>query len=258
MAKLSKPQARAHLEAEKILKQDRLTLDERIFVLENWREDATHINGLAGAFFTPEGLARDFTIEVSGPDVIDICAGIGTLAFWTALRGRATGRLVCVEINPQYAAIGRKIVPEAEWIIGDALAMDLTSIGRFTTAISNPPFGRPATRAAGVRYAFEHAIIERASHLAKFGAFIIPQASAPFEYSGRQSFTERRSESYEKFRAETGIQLTNNCGIDCDIYKSDWHGVAPSVEIVVADFTTPVPRANTSAPSRASQFELAL
>jgi len=79
----------------------------------------------------------------------------------------------------------------------------------------------------------------------------------PFEYSGRRRpLTERRSESYEKFRAETGIQLTNNCGIDCDIYKSDWHGVAPSVEIVIADFTTLASR--TPTPARAYQFELAL
>jgi len=258
MAKLTKAQARAHLEAEKILKQDRLTLDERIFVLESWREDATHINGLAGAFFTPEGLARDFTIEVSGPDVIDICAGIGMLSFWTALRGRASGRLLCVELNPNYAAIGRKIVPEAEWIVADALTMDLESIGRFTTAISNPPFGRPTTRTAGMRHAFEHAIIERASRIARFGTFIIPQSSAPFEYSGRQSFVQRRSDSYEKFHAETGIVLTNNCGIDCDVYRADWHGVAPSVEIVVADFTDPTSHTQSLAPPRAPQLQLAL
>jgi len=241
MAKLSKPQARAHLEAEKILKKDRLSLDERIFVLENWREDAAHLTGMAGAFFTPPDMARTFAVEV--PDrcdsLIDICAGIGGLSFWATLDYREVGRVVCIELNPAYAEIGRKIVPEAQWIVGDALTMDLSALGHFSVAISNPPFGRPATRAAGVRHNFEFAVIERASRLADLGVFIVPQTSAPFEYSGHQNFRSRPSESYEKFRRETGIALSPNCGIDTALWRNEWHGAAPTVEIVIADFKNP-------------------
>lgn len=84
MAKLSKPQVKAHGEACALLEKDRLTLDEREFVIRNWQESATHINSAAGAFFTPLDLAFDFAIEVNCDppwSVIDLCAGIGCLSY---------------------------------------------------------------------------------------------------------------------------------------------------------------------------------
>ncbi|MGF6431204.1 hypothetical protein [Bradyrhizobium elkanii] len=63
MAKLTKVEAKAHAEAVVLLNKDVLSYDERVFVLDNWHEGANHINGSAGAFFTPTGLAGDFAIE---------------------------------------------------------------------------------------------------------------------------------------------------------------------------------------------------
>ena len=51
MAKLTKAQSKAHLQAEQLLQKDILTLDEKIFVYENWNEAALHDNTRAGAFF---------------------------------------------------------------------------------------------------------------------------------------------------------------------------------------------------------------
>jgi len=69
------------------------------------------MNGACGAHFTPAGLARDFAIDAGGGRrVIDLCAGIGGLGFWLDLDGRA-GELVCVEVNPAYVEVGRKILP---------------------------------------------------------------------------------------------------------------------------------------------------
>lgn len=117
MAKLTKAQRKAHAEACKIL-QDALSIDEKIFVLENWHEGAEHMNGAIGAHFTPSGLARDFAIDAGGGRrVIDLCAGIGGLGFWLDLDGRA-GEMVCVEVNPAYVEVGRKILPQAQWICG--------------------------------------------------------------------------------------------------------------------------------------------
>lgn len=45
MAKLTKAQRKAHAEACKILQKDALSIDEKIFVLENWHEGAEHMNG---------------------------------------------------------------------------------------------------------------------------------------------------------------------------------------------------------------------
>ena len=37
--------------------------DDKLFVLEHWREDANHVNSTAGASFTPWGLALDFALD---------------------------------------------------------------------------------------------------------------------------------------------------------------------------------------------------
>ena len=238
MAKLSKQQIKAHAAAVALLSKGVLTEDDRYFVLENWRASANHINSAAGAFFTPIGLARDFSIEVHGRRIVDLCAGIGGLARAVLESRRDRVEMVCVEINPDYAAVGRKVVPEAEWIVADIL--HLPDIGRFDCAISNPPFGSTKRNGSAPRYsgqAFEYHLIDIASDVADHGTFIIPQMSAPFQYSGRPCFEARRSDAYVKFEKQTGIVLEPNCGIDCAHYRDQWDGVAPAVEIVLADFT---------------------
>jgi len=236
MAKLTRAQAKAHAEACKMLEKDRLADDERLFVIQNWQESANHVNSSAGAFFTPWGLARDFSIEVGGArTIIDLCAGVGTLAYFSSLGD--VERLVCVEKNPGYIAVGRKLVPHAEWVEGDVF--DLPEFGRFDCAISNPPFGATARTGTSRTYsgrAFEYHVIAVASEIASYGVFIIPQNSAPFRYSGERHYREEKTEAYNAFAASTGIDLTPNCGIDCEVYRKDWRGVAPAVEIVCADF----------------------
>jgi predicted RNA methylase len=263
MSKLTKPQIKAHEEACELLKKDRLTEDDRWFVLENWQESARHVNSAAGAFFTPPMLARDFAIEVPERGrVVDLCAGIGGLAFqvWLKAQGaRAAVDIVCIELNPDYAAVGRKILPEATWIEADVFA--LPQIGRFETAISNPPFGATKRSGDAPRYRgknFDLHVIDIASDIADYGVFIIPQGSSPFEYSGRPGYCERRSEAYEAFHSQTGLTLTPNCGIDCDFYRKEWRGVAPAVEIVCCDFVEArAARAATAEPEQIDLFGVA-
>lgn len=256
MAKLSKQQIKAHAAAVDLLSKDVLTEDERDFVLENWRASANHINSAAGAFFTPIGLARDFSIEVHGRRIVDLCSGIGALARAVLDRRSDHPEMVCVEINPDYAAVGRKVVPEAEWIVADIL--HLPDIGHFDCAISNPPFGSTKRNGSSARYtgaAFEYHLIDVASDIADYGAFIVPQMSAPFQYSGRPYFEARRSDAYVKFETQTGIVLEPNCGIDCAFYRGEWDGVAPAVEIVLADFTEARQRrADAAIPSAGDLF----
>lgn len=257
MAKLSKTDAARHLRALSLLAKDTLTMDERWEVLEGYQEGAAHMNGLSGAFFTPWGLARDFSIEV--PEcrrLIDLCAGIGTLAFMATLSAR-TGHghmpeIVCVETNPDYIAAGRKLLPEATWI--QASAFDVRDLGRFDVAVANPPFGAVRHDGKPRRYKgaeFEYRLIDAASDMADYGVFLIPQGSAPFAYSGRPCFEEVHGGRAEKFQSDTGIVLEPSCGIDASLYQSDWHGVAPAVEIVCADF---VEARRRRAPAQASLF----
>jgi len=172
MAKLTKTEAGAHAQAEELLKKDVLTYDERVFVLDHWHEGATNINGAVGAFFTPTGLARDFAIDACGGRTIDLCAGIGALAFhvfWRAHyaleRGEARPEIVCIERNPSYVEVGRKVLPEAKWICVDVFDLDFASLGRFRSAIANPPFGATPRTGNGPRYtgrSFEFHLIDLA------------------------------------------------------------------------------------------------
>jgi SAM-dependent methyltransferase len=239
MAKLTREQARMHAQACQLLEKDKLSLDEQYFVLGHWREDATHINSVSGAFFTPPALARDFAIEVSGARVIDLCAGTGSLAFAVSQRlGGDLTNVTCVEINPDYVAVGRKILPEATWIQADVLNLPI-DIGHFDCAIANPPFGRVKANGRGPRFSgnvFEYRVIDIASDLADYGVFIIPQASAPFVFSGKSWYERNEHEKYRNFNKQTSIVLGPNCGIDTSVYRGDWTIVPPSVEIVTADF----------------------
>lgn len=235
--KLTKAQIKAHGEACALVDADRpLKDDEKEFVLDNWNEGATHISSAAGAFFTPRGLARDLAVEVNGGRCIDLCAGIGSLAY--AVEEKVDG-LVCVEINAEYARVGKRIVPQAEWIVCSAFDARVRELGRFTWAVSNPPFGKiPSTGYEGPVKGndFEYRLIEVASRLARLGVFILPQMSAPFRLSGQQCYEENESDKARRFREQTGIVMEVGCGVDTAMYRGDWRGVAPTCEIVVCEF----------------------
>jgi predicted RNA methylase len=233
--KLTKPQIKAHKEAMALVDCDRSLHDEeKEFILDNFHEGATNINSAAGAFFTPRGLARDLAVEVGDAGrLVDLCAGIGSLSYAI---GRNAASLVCVEINPEYARIGQRVVPEAEWLVCSAFDARVLALPRFRWAISNPPFGA----IKGDDYTGSYKVIELASRLADFGAFILPQMSAPFRYSGQQTYTEEESPKVKAFREQTGIVMEPSCGFDTSIYKNEWRGVSPACEIVVCEFEKPV------------------
>ena len=247
MAKLTKAQSKAHLQAEELLKKDVLTLDEKAFVYENWNEAALHDNTRAGAFFTPMSLANDFKLEVPGPKIIDICAGIGILSFcklhFQHHDPERMPAITCVEINPDYVRVGRKLLPEATWICADIFDIWQELPRDFTTAIANPPFGAVRHAGKAPRYSgpeFEYKIIDIAGHLASYGAFIVPQMAAPFRYSGVQCYQRNEHTKYAKFAAETGIHLDAGCGIDTTFHSDGWKHGAPVTEIVCCEFAQPV------------------
>lgn len=239
--KLTKQDAKAHQHAVELLKKGRLSEDERWFVLEHWQAGGQHVNTLEAAYFTPVGLARDFSIEVGDGSLIDLCAGIGTLAFCATRNWGPPRRIVCVDVNPHYVEVGRKILPDATWLCADVFKLPV--LGRFRWAIANPPFGSTGRNGARAPHyqgsRFEYHVIDIASTLADDGVFIIPQGSAPFRYSGRQQFEALRLEDaphYAEFQEATGIVLENNCGLDTSVHRLEWHDVSPQVEIVIADF----------------------
>jgi len=254
MAKLTKEEFKKHNAALDLLAKDTLTYDEKLFVYENWNEGATSINSEAGAFFTPVDFASDFNLEVyKGGKVIDLCAGIGMLSFFAYHHKQCD--VTCIELNPSYYEVGKKLLPEATWI-NDTI-FNYKSFGGFTQAISNPPFGKIKTGVdkelqSELKYKgaeFDLITIEIASKIADYGSFILPQQSTPFKYSGSQYFVDTRLQSkgynpnalsvpnkVQKFINETGFDYLFNIGIDTSVYLDDWKGVKPICEVVNFEF----------------------
>lgn len=249
MAKLTRAQYEGHAKAKALLGQTSLSIDDKLFVFENYREDAENINSAAGAYFTPPGLANDFVLHIpfiygKKVKILDLCAGIGALTY-AALVDIKTGNtceaeFICVENNLEYVEVGKKLVPEAEWWHADALDPEfLQLLGRFHCVIANPPFGNIKSQykdsyASG---SFEYMVIEAASRISDHGVFLIPQMSAPFVYSGANYYREVANNKLNRFSAKTGIDLESGIGVDTAQYKADWHGVSPLCEIVCCDFT---------------------
>jgi predicted RNA methylase len=254
MAKLTKEEFKRHNQALDILSQDRLTFDEKLFVYDNWNESATSINSEAGAFFTPSIFARDFALEIyNNANVIDLCAGIGMLSFYAYHYNEC--KVTCVELNPTYYEVGKKLLPEANWI--NESIFNYKELGHFDQSISNPPFGKIKTgvdkdllKEFNYKGAeFDLITIEIASKISDCGAFILPQQSTPFRYSGQRCFVDTRLQSkgynpdgltppskVQKFINETGLDYLFNVGIDTSIYLNEWKGVKPLCEVVNFDF----------------------
>lgn len=260
MARLSKKESKAHQQACELLKKNWLTCDDREFILDHWNEGATNLNTVAGAFFTPRELASDFSIEVAGSKVIDLCAGIGALSYAVAQKhvwGSLPCDLTCIEINPDYIEVGKKLLPDATWIrasIFDVLDMGL---GRFDVAISNPPFGRinrdGGTSPVYTGSEFEFHVIDIASQIAAYGVFLLPQESAGFKYSGNQCFERQTSGKAIRFQEQTGLRLEPGCGIDTSVYLDQWRGVSPLCEVVCVEFDKQEP---VQQATDAEQFDL--
>ncbi len=245
MGKLSKSERSRHDAACAVLQKTNLNDDDREQVFTDWHPGAVIDAGKASAFFTPPGLAYDFEIDAhSHGRILDACAGIGVLSWVLGTRyaysnSGARPDVTAIESNPAFVEIGRKLLPWVNWIQGDIFDPGKMDLGPFDAAMANAPFGRTQTETKSPRYkgaCFELKLIDMLADHCDYGAFIIPQMSAPFDYSGRQRHRRRHTTESKRFEDQTGLILAEGCGVDCAYYKDDWHGVAPSVEIVTIDY----------------------
>ena len=237
MARITKKESSLHLKVMELVHSDKqLTQDDREFIFNNYKGDGI---GATGAFFTPEMLAWDFILDAGcSSDSIELCAGIGRLSYYQYLRNKPT-HITCVELNPEYVMIGKRVLPEAEWITGDALQYYPERF--YTVAYGNPPFGKINTSQVYTgRYRgseFEYKVIDHASKFASFGAWIVPQGSAGFKYSGHTHYDDTiHTTKYSKFMSDTGLTLSAGVGIDTSIYKDEWNGTKVICESVLVDY----------------------
>ena len=233
MGKISRTAQKRHHDAMKLWEsKDKFDHEDTLYFYGHYQEGATQLNALAGAFFTPWELARDFSMHVQGNSIIDLCAGTGMLSYACTGNNRED-KLVCVELNQEYATLGRKLVPWATWYHKDVTELnELAEEDKFDVAISNPPFGK-----IGGYDMFDLEVVRIASRVARTGVFILPQMSTPFRCSGRSGFEQETTPKLAKWMEKNNIKFEMNCGIDCNIYIDQWKGVKPIVEIVLCDFT---------------------
>lgn len=237
MARVTKKESQLRLKVMELVHSDRqLTEDDKEFIFNNYRGDGI---GATGAFFTPEMLAWDFMLGAGcSDDCIELCAGIGRLSYYQFIRNKPS-HITCVELNPEYVLIGKRVLPQAEWITGDAL--QYTPDRFYRVAYGNPPFGKINTSGAYTgRYTgseFEYKIIDRAREYSSYGVWIVPQGSAGFKYSGHTYYDRSiQSAKYIKFEKDTGLILHPGVGIDTSIYRDQWNGTKVTCESVLVDY----------------------
>jgi hypothetical protein len=171
MARISKAESKLHEQVMELVHSDKpLSFEEKEFILWNYQGDGI---GSTGAFFTPEWLAWDFTIDsYSSGCCLELCAGIGALSFCQYTQCKPQ-HITCIELNPDYVLTEKRVLPEAERIVGDALSY--SSNERYDIVYGNPPFGKIKTsETATGSYRgseFEYKVITHGTTTMAYGLF---------------------------------------------------------------------------------------
>lgn len=232
--KITKLASKLHDEAMAILSLSRkLERSEIEMVFEQYNPMADHNVGQAGIFFTPTQIALEIQMptQLFG-SVVDIAAGIGKLTYYVWMHAdirKRIGRFVCIDNNPVFVEIGKKLLPDVEWYCFDIYQKSLwEQLGTFHFVISNPPYGNVAMDKTDwlLPGPADQKAIEIALRVSKHGGpFILP-----ISYSNRDD---------RKF-----IKLRNKFGKFCltewasSIYEdAEWQGANPNTRIYDLDFS---------------------
>lgn len=241
--KVSKRQRAIHNQAMELLNLNSLSWEEQQTFYEMYNEAASYDVSASGAFFTPPDLALDFGLEVccevKEETILDLCAGIGVLS-WACLTRNPKSKITAIEQNPEWVKIGRKLLPQVNWICADISDLNLRELGYFDKVISNPPYGVVPTlkQLKCPRYEGSQAhykILDIASCMGSRGVFLLPQSASSFSYSNVSCFTQNENKLLKDFGQQTSIEMTFNMGIDTSCY-SGFKNTTITTEIVCCDF----------------------
>jgi len=241
--KISRADSKLHDQAMDLIHSDKtLTQDEIEFCLENFNPMATHDVGKGGIFFTPIEMARSFA-QVVAPNgrIIDLCAGIGLLS-WALLENdrfspRQITEIVAVEIDNEFAEIGKRLLPEVTWICGSIFDQELvSSLGRFDYAIGNPPYGNIPNKKEADWMSFkgpaQFMAAEIAFRVSANGCmFIVPEGDT--EYDLKRNRPRKNANADRLKTVFPGVTIMPE-SLDLSEFKSQWKGAAP--DVAFADF----------------------
>lgn len=232
--KLTKAELKIHNQAEEILEKDTLTFGDKEFLYESFNEGAIADVTSDSAYFTPLDLAYDFALFAGRYGVcVDVCAGFGVLSFCARVRDTYHSNIrhqICIERNPAFIEVGKKLLPEAEWIQGDMFDKTIWDgivqrYGRIDSIVSNPPFGKVTKTTVDrswLKYTgadLDIAAMEIAMLYANDVSMLLPKSSVEFRYSGRRCFETVENKKVQKLRKETGIEfMMTNPGVDTSVY----------------------------------------
>ncbi len=136
--------------------------------------------------------------------------------------------MVCVERNPEFVDIGRRVLPEARWECADVFdPLTWAGLGQFDWFLSNPPFGgkKPPLKETKkwLKFRGDSAlmIIEigmKATYPDGFALVILPQSQCPFAHSGVPRYkVQTPMPAMQKFlRTLPNVKLSITSGVtDC-------------------------------------------
>ncbi len=200
-------------------------LDEtdRIFCYENIQPAALADVTAASAFFTPWEMMLDFNQMTQESRrrqlrILDLCAGIGGLSYshyHFYEKDLPKPSFVCVEKNPIFAAVGKRLFPEATWLVQDVFELD-ESLGKFDQFYSNPPFGPlpKEHRVKGDTKCFQYAVAEIGMKFAPHGLLFTVGTILNWRMHGQNGRTVKPNPVYEDWSKKSGIELRENPGFD--------------------------------------------
>jgi predicted RNA methylase len=251
MSKLTKKEFKEQEEIFKLLEKDSLTEDEKIHVYENINPGFID-NLQAGVYFTPFDYALDFALmSYKENSIVDCCAGIGGLSKSMLMRDsydKNITSITCIEQNPLFVSIGKKLLPEndnsekgtlVKWICADVFSQELwqeltlSGTQKFTTLISNPPFGKcPAKMKMnyewiGYTQELELMVMALAVKFATHGNMILPSMSVEFRDCPVGHYYERiQRNKVDRFRKDIKeFFYQESMSIDSTVY-SDWKNLS--------------------------------
>lgn len=240
MARISNFRINAHKKAVQMIDDctHDLDFDDCAFILDAFEPGAAVVAD-AQTYFTPRAIAESVAIACKPgyrARILDLGAGIGSLSFWfdftCTLEQHQHGdhEFVCIEKNPRFVEVGRRILPKATWIEGDMFDQNLIeSLGKFDTVISNPPFGklkmeRPDWLSYNDRNRAHFMAIEIALRASKLGPYtddmrafmVLPQAALPFRVNYQTVKFDGYGMGLDKFtRTHPNVQL-NPTSFSCN------------------------------------------